>query len=457
MTAATELAAHFAAPGYAALAEPHLHEMKRLLLDYCGVALSGSRARTGEILRQYVVAAGGEQQATVLGSGDRVPMAQAAFANAVAEHSIELDDVDDLALFHHGPPVVSAALAAAEHRGASGHNLLVAMLAGCEMMNRLSLATNPTLRDRGFHTTPACGVFGGAVAAGRLLGLSAGELTSALGLAGAQAGGLMEMYGPSMQKRINPGPAARDGVVSAELAALGFTGADTILDGPRGFGAAFAGGLDTAALLGGLGTSVPVAVEYKPYSAARPIHNAIDCALNLSRRHAIDPAAIEKVVVHRHPAWAAYHANDAPATYHEAQVSLPFSVALAFTEGRAFPDQYADDRLRRPDLAGLARRVSIQTQDSLPRGVSCRMVVTLAGGREFEEQVDDPKGSAGNPMTDDELTAKFRHLAGPVLGAGRAETAVSAIWAIADAKDVSALIDALSPQPGPQPGEPHAA
>jgi 2-methylcitrate dehydratase PrpD len=453
MTAATELAAHFAEPGYGTLAESRLHEMKRLLLDYCGVALSGSRARTGEILREYVVKAGGEEQATVLGSGYRVPMAQAAFANAVAEHSIELDDVDDLALFHHGPPVVSAALAAAEHRGVGGRDLLVAMLAGCEMMNRLSLATNPALRDRGFHTTPVCGVFGAAVAAGRLLGLSAGELTSALGLAGAQAGGLMEMYGPSMQKRINPGPAARDGVVSAELAALGFTGADTILDGPRGLGAAFAGGLNTAALLGELGMSVPVVVEYKPYSAARPIHNAIDCALNLSRRHAIDPARIERVVVHRHPAWAAYHTNDSPRTYHEAQVSLPFSVALAFTEGRAFPDQYADERLDRSDLAGLARRVTIETLHSLPRGVSCRMVVTLADGREFSEQVDDPKGSAGNPMTDEELADKFRHLAGPVLGAGRASSAVSAIWAIGDTKDVSVLIDVLSPHQG----EPNAA
>lgn len=448
MTAATELAAHFAEPEYATLAESHLHEMKRLLLDYCGVALSGSRARTGEILREYVVKAGGEEQATVLGSGYRVPMAQAAFANSVAEHSIELDDVDDLALFHHGPPVVSAALAAAEHRGASGHELLVAMLAGCEMMNRLSLATNPVLRDRGFHTTPTCGVFGAAVAAGRLLGLTAGELTSALGLAGAQAGGLMEMYGPSMQKRINPGPAARDGVVSAELAALGFTGADTILDGPRGFGAAFADRLNSAVLLGELGTSVPVVVEYKPYSAARPIHNAIDCALNLSRRHAIEAASIERVVVHRHPAWAAYHTNDAPKTYHEAQVSLPFSVALAFAEGRAFPDQYADERLGRPELAGLARRVTIETQDSLPRGVSCRMVVTLADGREFEEQVDDPKGSVGNPMTDEDLADKFRHLAGPVLGPDRVENAITAIWAIADAKDVSALIDVLSPHQG---------
>jgi 2-methylcitrate dehydratase PrpD len=444
-TASARLAEHFTDTGYAQLAEPLLHEMRRLLLDYCGVALSGSREPTGQIVHRFVVGLGGAEQATVLGSTDRVPMMHAAFANAVAEHSIELDDVDDLALFHYGPPIVSAALAATQHRGASGHDLLVAMLAGGEMINRLSLATNPALRDHGFHTTPACGVFGAAVAAGRLLGLDTAQLTSALGLAGAQAGGLMEMYGPSMQKRINPGPAARDGVVSAELAALGFVGADTILDGVRGFGAAFADGLDAERLLADLGESIPVTVEYKPYSAARPIHNGIDCALNIRRAHAPDPQQIERIVIHRHPAWANYHTNTSPSTYHEAQVSLPFSVALAFVEGRAFPDQYADERLGRSELTNVAHRVEIRTQEDLPRGVSCRMVVTMQDGTEFQEQVDYPKGSTGNPMDDAELEQKFRHLAEPVLGADRLDRAVAAIWSIDQSPDVSELLDALSP------------
>jgi 2-methylcitrate dehydratase PrpD len=312
-------------------------------------------------------------------------------------------------------------------------------------MNRLSLATNPALRDRGFHTTPAVGVFGAAVATARLLGLDAAQLTSALGLAGAQAGGLMEMYGPSMQKRINPGPAARDGVVAAELAALGFTGADTILDGVRGFGAAFADGLDAERLLADLGTSIPVTVEYKPYSAARPIHNGIDCALNIRRAHAIDPQQIDRIVIHRHPAWADYHTNTAPSTYHEAQVSLPFSVAIAFVEGRAFPDQYADERLGRGELTAIAQRVEIRTQPDLPRGVSCRMVVTMRDGAQFEEQVDYPKGSTGNPMDDAELEQKFRHLAEPVLGADRLDRAVTAIWSIDTSPDVGELLDALSP------------
>ena len=98
-------------------------------------------------------------------------MTAAAFANAISSHSIELDDIDVLALFHFSPPVYSAALATAEYAGANGKQLLTALAAGCEMMERASKATNPSLRNRGFHTTPTCGVFGATIAAGKLLKL----------------------------------------------------------------------------------------------------------------------------------------------------------------------------------------------------------------------------------------------------------------------------------------------
>ena len=168
-------------------------------------------------------------------------MTAAAFANAISSHSIELDDIDVLALFHFSPPVYSSALAVADATQASGKDLIAALAAGCEMMERVSRAANNSLRNRAFHTTPTCGVFGATIAASKLLRLNAEKITNALGMAGAQASGLMEMYGPSMQKRFNPGPTARNGVTAALMAQLGFTGADTIFEGERGFLRAFAG------------------------------------------------------------------------------------------------------------------------------------------------------------------------------------------------------------------------
>lgn len=415
--------------------------MKRLLLDYCGVGLSGSRTDTGRISADFVFSMGGAEQSTVLGRRGRVPAVQAAFANAVAEHSIEMDDVDDEALFHYGPPVMSAAIAVAEWRHASGAELLTAAFLGCEMVNRLSLGTNPSLRDRGFHTTPTCGVFGATVAAGRLLDLNESQMVSAMGLAGAQASGLMEMYGPSMQKRINPGPAARNGVTAAVLASMGFTGADSILEGQRGFGNAFAGGVDVPTLLKGLGEDFPVVVEYKAYSAARPIHNAIDCALALRVNSQFSADNIVAIDVDRHPAWAEYHLNHAPTTYHEAQVSLPYSVAVALIEGRALPPQYADDQLRRPDLTALMRKVTVHTDATLPRGVSCRMTLRLSDGSALCAQVDHPTGSVRNPMSYADLEAKFLGLAGPVIGTEQTHRLRSAIDAVDEIADVATLME----------------
>lgn len=439
MTAATDLAQYFATAKSADLPESPMNEMRRLLLDYLGVALSGSQSESGEIVGRVMSSLGGEPQSTVIGSGQKIPAVHAAFANAVSEHSIELDDVDNLALFHYGPPVVSTALAVAEWQQSTGLELLGAVLYGAEMMNRLSLATNPALRNRAFHTTPALGVFGATVAAGRLLGLTVEQLTDAFGLAGAQASGLMEMYGPSMQKRVNPGPAARNGITAAMLAQAHYTGADTIFEGERGFGFAFAGGIDVDVLLAGLGTSVPVEVEYKAYSAARPIHNAIDAALRF-RDAGVTADQVDKVVVHRHPDWAEYHRNPAPRTIHEAQVSLPYSTAIALVEGSALPAQYAENQLRRPELKELIARISIETDASLPRGVSCRVELTNTDGDVVVEQVDDPKGSAGDPMNDEDLRAKFTALAAPVIGPEQAGVLSDAVERIRDAESIDGLL-----------------
>ncbi|HYH41577.1 MAG TPA: MmgE/PrpD family protein, partial [Burkholderiales bacterium] len=345
-TYARRLADRFTRLTYRQIPEESRHAMKRLLLDYIGVAVAGSQTESGEIARAFAATQGAASEATLIGGNGRVPMAAASFANAISSHSIELDDIDVLALFHFSPPVFSAALAVAEASGASGKDLIAAVASGCEMMERVSIAANNNLRNRAFHTTPTCGVFGATVAAARLMKLNADKLTSALGLAGAQASGLMEMYGPSMQKRFNPGPAARNGVTSAAMAKLGFTGADTIFEGERGFLRAFADRRDDTSLVKALDEPYALAIEFKPYSCARPIHNAIDCALEIRGRDKPKLAGIRSIVVKRHPDWALYHQNTAPRTYHEGQVSLPYSVAIALIEGKALLAQYTDRKLK---------------------------------------------------------------------------------------------------------------
>lgn len=441
MTIAERLARHFSSLDFDGAPAARVIDAKRLVQDYLGVALGGSRTESARIAAEFAILTGGKAEARLIGNGAKVPAVHAAFANAIAAHSIELDDVDVLALFHFSPPVVSAALAVAERQGSSGRDFLAAVVGGCEMLARASAATNISLRDRGFHTTPVCGGFGAAVAAGMLLKLSEAEMVSALGLAGAQASGLMEMYGPSMQKRFNPGPAARAGVTSAVMASLGYTGAATILEGERGFCRAFSDHVDLDALTKGLGREFPIHIEFKPYSCARPIHNAIDCALKVRPKLGGTTATIARMTMRRHPDWAHFHLNPAPRTYHEAQVSLPYSVAVALIEGAALPAQYQDSKLDDPEIRRLSHLLQVVPDAGLPRGVSCHLTVETEGGDVFTAQVDHPKGSIAVPMSAAEAAAKFHALADPVVGGDAADALIARIATLEDATAVAELVE----------------
>jgi 2-methylcitrate dehydratase PrpD len=444
-TLSEQLADHYASFGPAELSDDSRKAVKRLLLDYLGVAVAGSQTGSGEVARRFAQLSGGHTEATLIGDGARVPAMQAAFANAISSHSVELDDIDVLALFHFSPPVYSAALATAERQKADGKTLLAALAAGCEMMERVSKAANNSLRNRGYHTTPTCGIFGATIASARLLGLSAEQMVSALGLAGAQSGGLMEMYGPSMQKRFNPGPASRSGVTASLMAQLGFTGAATIFEGERGFLKAFTDNNQPAELVKDLDKPYVLEIEFKPYSCARPIHNAIDCALDIRRKHSPDLDRVKRIRMARHPDWALYHQNAHPTTYHEAQVSLPYSVAVALTDGQALFPQYNNARLKEPLLKKLSELVEITVDQSLPRGVSCLMTLEMDDGAIHRSQVDYPKGSIQNPMSDDELRAKFDSLTIPVLGAARAAQVAEQVANIEACRDVGELMRLLAP------------
>jgi 2-methylcitrate dehydratase PrpD len=426
-TAAEVLASHFVNLKARDIPRRHVEDCKALVRDYLGVALGGSATGSGRAARDFALDVGGKAESTLIGHRAKVPAVHGALVNAIASHSIELDDVDILALFHFSPPVVSAALAAAERENASGEEFIAAVVAGCDMMARASAATSFSLRDRGYHTTPVCGVFGATVAAARLFRLSEAQTVSALGLAGAQASGLMEMYGPSMQKRFNPGPAARNGVTAAQMARHGFTGAASIFDGERGFCRAFSDEWDVGALTRDLGSDYPIHIEYKAYSCARPIHNAIDCALAVRARLTEPVSAIRSMTMRRHPAWAHYHLNTRPRTYHEAQVSLPYSVAVALIEGAALFPQYQDDKLADPEIRRLSDLLTIVADDRLPRGVSCHLTAETAGGARLESQIDHPKGSIAYPMTEAEMRAKAHLLGDPVLGADQVSRMIAAI------------------------------
>lgn len=401
---------------YENIPEKTRHNIKVLMMDYLGVATKGTTTATGKIAREYFSEKGGRAEARLFDSQTYLPAESAAFANAISSHSLEMDDIDRLAFFHFSPPIYSAALAVAEMTDADGKSLVTALAAGVEMMERLSLALNPGLRNRGFHTTPALGIFGATVACALLLGLSEEQLTNAFGLAGSQVAGMLEFYGESMQKRFNPGPAAHNAILAVRLAQKGFTGADTIFEGKRGICRAYSDSCDWSQLENPKQGDYVFEIELKPYACARPIHSCIDAALDLRRQLAEAGRGVEEIArvdVYRHPWWADYHTNQEPKTYHDAQTSMCFSVALAMVVGGNFFSDYLNAVENRNEAVfDLTKKVFSVCDEKFPNSTGCWALTTMKDGSSFRALATYPKGSVENPMTPEDRRNKFLRLAG---------------------------------------------
>jgi 2-methylcitrate dehydratase PrpD len=162
--------------------------------------------------------------------------------------------------------------------------------------------------------------------------------------------------------------------------------------------------------------------------------------LDIRRKHAPQLANIKHIKMARHPDWAHYHQNANPLTYHEAQVSLPFSVAVALKDGQALFPQYNNARLKEEDLMRVSNLVEFVVDDTLPRGVSCLMTLTTNDGQSYSSQVDYPKGSIQNPMSPAELRVKFDSLVIPVLGEERAKKIADMVANIEACTDVNQLM-----------------
>jgi len=200
-----------------------LTHASRAVLDWLGSALAGSIEPPARIAQQVAAGLGRADEATIFGAG-LGSAAAAAFANGVASHILELDDIHKGSTVHAAAPIVPAALAVAERGHASGRQFLAAVALGYEAAFRIGEAVNPS-HYRFWHPTGTVATFGAAVAAGAVMRLTAGQMLHAIGTAGTQAAGLWEFNADgAMSKHLHPGKAAMDGVLSAYLARAGFTG-----------------------------------------------------------------------------------------------------------------------------------------------------------------------------------------------------------------------------------------
>lgn len=456
MSLSRELARHAAALAVDTLPAEVVAEAKRRLLDFvAATAPAFDREAPARIATGYATRAGGAAEATVLTVGDRAPAPLAAFANGVAGSCLEIDDDHSARVGHVGTPTVPAALAAAELAGASGADLLAAVVAGYETYVRTARAVRPgALLSKGFQPSGTNGAFGAAAAAARALGLQAEQVAHALGLAGCQSAGLIEGTADgAWSKRFNPGWAAHSGVSAALLADAGFTGAPRILEGRHGWLHAYAGDAgDAGPVLDGLGERFEIlGAVTKPYACSRYCHSAIDAALAL--RDAIgSPADVESVTVHTFAHGLPFVAEPAevkaaPRTVVDAQFSLPFAVAVAIVDGAALLAQFTPDSIARTAVRAIAARTTVVVDPELdalyPKQYPARVEVRLRGGRLLAREVRVPTGDPGNELDDARFTDRFTELA--ALAYPRSQVAeilhaVSTLDKLDDVRDLTRLL-----------------
>src|SRR5581483_3532436 len=333
--------------------------------------------------------------------------------------------------------------------------VLRAAVGGYEVGARLAMALDPAAHyRRGFHPTATCGAFGGAAAAGLVLGLDAPALAGALGIAGSQAAGSMEFLADgAWTKRFHPGWAACAGLHAAALAGAGFRAPATILEGRFGFLHAYSDSADARALLVQDGFEI-MRTSVKPHACCRYMQGPIDATLALRAAHGIAPGDVARVEVGMLAAGLPIVCEPAdakrrPVSVVDAQFSLPFGIAVALARGVASPAEFAPPTQTDPAIVRLMERVVAVPDATLdavfPRAWPCWVRITLGGGRTVESRVDHPRGDAENFPTSSELDEKFRTLAARALSAAAVARLAGTIADFPAAPSAATLLAACVP------------
>jgi 2-methylcitrate dehydratase PrpD len=428
----------------------------RSLLDWLGSAVAGSVERPARLAQGVASTWGSGRGATMFAVGP-APAAAAAFANGVAAHILELDDVHRGSTLHAGAPVIAAALAAAERAHSDGRSLIAAVAVGYECALRIGEAVNPS-HYRYWHPTGTCATFGAAAAVASIMRLSAAQFLDALGSAGTQAAGLWQFNADgTMSKHLHPGKAAFNGLLAADLAAVGFTGASQILEGDRGFLRATAASYDVARITEGLGATWKISENcYKLHSCCGHTHSAIDVAIELasSRAWSRDDVLANVAGIHIDTYGPGFDIVQQmnPCTPYQAKFSLAYCVAAALLERRVGLEQFSTDRfdssgVRDTAMATLLARTRVAVDPALtakyPAAWPGRVTLALRDGTTLQAEHDYPRGNPENAVTTGELEAKFMSLVSPCIGRARAAAAVDAIRSVERCDDVSKLFGDL--------------
>jgi 2-methylcitrate dehydratase PrpD len=419
-----------------------------LFLDWFASALAGKGARPVETIARVALAQGpADGPCEVLVSRARTSPYFAAMVNAAASHYAEQDDVHNGSVFHPGAVVFPAALATAQALGRPGRELLAAAVAGYEVGIRVGeFLGRPHYRI--FHTTGTAGTLAAAAAVGHLLRLDPERMLHAFGSAGTQAAGLWEFLRDAADsKQLHTAHACAAGLLAAQLAADGLTGARRILEGAQGMAAGMSSGADPARLVDRLGERWALAeTSFKFHASCRHTHPAADALQQLMRTHDLRAERVARVTAQVHQgALDVLGPVVDPQSVHQAKFSMGTVLALIALHGHAGLAEF-DTHWRDPAVAALRDKVRMQLDAEVDAAYPARWIgkvtVDTTDGRTLASRVDEPKGDPGNTLSRAELEDKALRLAAYSDGASAAEMrrVIERVWSLAGAERIGSFL-----------------
>ncbi len=410
----TQVAEYAARYRYEDIPPDVVERAKACIADTIATVIFGYDLPWSRIVVAFAQKNGAGGKSRILGPGGAAVHAPAAaLANGALAHAFEMDNLTWPSTgVHPGATLLAPGLAVAQERGIGGRELIAAFVAGAEVMIRIGRATHHSNEGRGFHAPGTTGPFGAAVACGRLMGFDAERMRNALGVAGSLACGLMEFARSgtgAMVKRLHLGRAAESGVLAASLAADGFTGPVSVLEGEFGFLRVFCGSeFDTAELTRGLGESYASrSIMLKRFPCHITAHTSVQAILDLRAEHGYAAADVATIHIAGNDKMARVNNIPSPSDIMMAQYSIPFCVALAHVRDPRDPRAFDDTALADPQIRSLAERVTITIAKDRPTPLAAVVTVTLNDGRVLMRSVADFKGTPERPLDRRELEEKF--------------------------------------------------
>lgn len=440
------LARYIAQAAYAELPDEVVRKAKLLILDNIGCALGGCVTDTGKVLTSFGKEVSDKAESTIVGDGARVSCMVAAGVNAQMANVLNFDDTTITG--HPGSAIVQTALALGECLGVGGKEIIAATVVGYEVTDRIGAGApthTPKLRTTPYAIPVAQHVFGPAAVAAKMLGLDAEQANHAIGIAGAIA--------PTFNlKRISSKPASPTktgnlwncytGMSAAFLARGGFGGPADYLDGPMGFWAVFADEVDFAAMAAGLGERyLTTEVQIKPWATCRFNSAPIELVSRIMQEEGLERQDIEWIKVKANARAAALPFTERrPSEMWDAFYSTPWAIAMAVLGQVSGQDWYGKEKFNDPEVLEVTDKVSIEMLPEADRilkerGISkaapCEVEIR-AKGRTYARRATGAKGDSDQPMTAEEVEAKFRSLAVKCLSEGQSETLIQTVATLED-------------------------